>query len=250
MGKFVLFGTVARCTSNNKIFGPIRTATRQRYYVIDMVSSANFSSAIIALAFLGLVLFPNIFGGMGAFGIAFESAATLAHGFSGLWISSSPFIELQSRAFGIRGITSRMILLGSIFVGFIPCLSAGLSLLWISEVAFVFALRQLFFVGSTIGAIFLAFLVFVGGSPSRFVGFGFALFATMAKSINRRFAGLKIFSCRGLCLTTLGASFRGIIGAHRNLSFLCQAGNVSQTLPGISIGFTPVSIPCFGAVSQ
>jgi len=232
MGQFVLLGTVARNTSNNKIFRAIRAAARQGYYVIDVVSIANFSTAIIAFAFLGLVLSLNISGSMGACSIAFAGAivkfVTSDYKGVGRFPNAVTFFNarLKSYAVGVISIPNKFWMGGA-------------------ERSSLFA--NAFFVGLVIVAGILGNSFFVIGAipNATFLAGGFEFQDTFAISI-----AIKIFGCFGLCLTTLGTGFRGIIEAHRNLPFLCRAGDVSQTLPGVSIGFTPVSIPSFMAVGQ
>lgn len=187
--------------------------------MIDMVGIANLNAAIIAFAFLGFVLPLNIFGGMKAFGIVFASAAMKL---------------VKSNSMGV--------------CGFPNTVTFFYTRTEFNTVSAISSLNK-FWMGRTKAPTLLAYALFVDFIMSA-IAFVQANFAAWAQCSNLSIVTSKIFSCRGLCLTTLGACFCGIIEAHRNLPFLCQAGDVSQTLPGISIGFTPVSISQLQGVSQ
>jgi len=125
--------------------------------MIDMVSIANLSIAIIAFAFLGFVLSLNVIGSVSAFGVA---------------LASSTISIVCKKGFFIDGV-----------VGAIP------------------------------GNRMLSIL-----SVPNALGFAFAYFALLAKAIAiTSLIASKIFTCCGLCLTTLGAGFCGIMGLHKIL---------------------------------
>src|SRR6266568_3719421 len=76
MQKLILLAHIALRTGYRQIIWRIRTATRQGYHMVNVVSILTFTqflTTIVTLALLPLVLSLNIFNGMASWGFLFQS---------------------------------------------------------------------------------------------------------------------------------------------------------------------------------
>lgn len=78
VGQFSALAFVAMWASYNQVFRAIRPATRQRYYMIDVISVTYLLIAPIAFAMLGIKLALYVFWCVSTFGLHLDSTALTA----------------------------------------------------------------------------------------------------------------------------------------------------------------------------
>ena len=236
MREFVLFGAITGHARNHKIFGPVRAAAGQGYNVVNVISIANLSTAVVAFALLGFVLRLDIIAGMSALGIAFKCAAM-------------KFIE--SERVRVFSFPSAITFLDARFEFYTVGAISLPNEFWMSGTKRASLFANTLLVGLVIVAGFLGntFLVIGAISRAAFLAGGFEFQRASTISIT-----IKVFSCLWLYLAALGASLkgvvRGIMGMHQKLAFLLPSLGLLAQSPGTLHWFAPVSISQAGAAKQ
>jgi hypothetical protein len=237
--------------------------------MIDMVSIANFSFAIITFAFLGFVLSLNIGGGMRTFSVALTSLVISLPGTSSFGIGFAISLRALCQFLLVSpikgalllvetippdGVTGVVIFSHSLFVGFIVCAAALIQSFFIGDIIGVLFFLDAVTISIAAGAVIFGFALLVGSLP-RARSFDGANFAMGMKNSTRLTLIIKVFTCSGFGFTTFGTGLLGrvcgIMG-HSNslLTAVAQARDTREVLPGTLYWFTAPSISQVWAVSQ
>lgn len=237
MWQFVLFSEIALRASQNEIVYAIRSASRKRDYMINVVLIPQFALAIVALASLSLVLLRNFSRGMTTVSLPCHGAATGGICTNVYRMSATPIPSVLVMFFAV--ITRPPSGLVSEFVRMRPVADAALfaDLLFVRRIPRVLAIACKLRILPVLGVLFNSQVIAVSQSVLM-THLAIAIFASTRESAFSIIASIK-FRQR-LDFSALGATLsRGIHPApHHAVSHSrCSQGSMSAAFSGINLDY-------------